>query len=147
MKRTGFVCLPVCRFERTLSRSHCLKPSSAPHCCSCDPLHSCYHGRWHCSFETSGIRVLTRTGNLLHFQLPVFLINPHFVTTISSLLQVLGILEINKQQFKVFWGKRLNHRSAKSIGFHKIHTCHLLLVFLYLAGWRPDCLESVCIPF
>jgi len=27
---------------------------------------------------------------------PVFLINPHFVDTISSLLQVLGVLEIKK---------------------------------------------------
>lgn len=37
---------------------------------------------------------------------PGFLINPHFVTTINSLFQILGILEIkNSLKFFFFWGE------------------------------------------
>lgn len=77
---------------------------------------------------------------------PGFLINPHFVTTINSLFQILGILEIKNSLKFFFWGGSLNYRCAISDGFHKSQTPHLLLLCMYLAAWRPDCLESVCIP-
>lgn len=82
------------------------------------------------------------------FELPRVL-NPYFITTTNCLLQVLGILGKKTHSLIHFRKKSLTHRSAKSVGFHKIQTFHQLLVFmyaLYLPGWRPDCLESVCLP-
>lgn len=59
-----------------------------------------------------------------------FLINSHLVITINPLLQVLGIQKKNPQ-FNAFGEKPLTLRSAKSVGFHKIQTFHLLMVFMY----------------